>query len=104
MELIAIGNRIRSIREERGMTQEQLSLASGLSIKHISAMERGIKNSRISTILSVSEALGVTPNDLLLEASLDSDVESIIRNKLSTIPVEKQKRLVKVIDTLVDTL
>ena len=53
----------------------QFFLAFGLSIKHISVMERGIKNSRISTIQHFSETLGVTPNSLLLEDSLDNDVE-----------------------------
>lgn len=53
----SLGNRIRAFRESRGMTQEELAGAAGISVKHVSVLERGIKEPRLSTIVNVAEAL-----------------------------------------------
>lgn len=65
--LIAIGEKIRTIRLEKGMSQTELALAckNDLDYSQISRMERGVVNFSISYLKIVAEALEVKPQDLL---------------------------------------
>jgi transcriptional regulator with XRE-family HTH domain len=53
------------LRQERGMTQVELSDASGINQSHISKLERGVGDPRLSTVLALAAALRVLPSDLL---------------------------------------
>ena len=78
MDTVSLGSRIREIRESHGLTQEELASKTGISIKHLSVLERGLKEPRLSTFLSIAEALGTTPNELLTSPSLDNEFISAI--------------------------
>lgn len=104
MDTIFLGNRIQQIREQRGLTQDDLASRTGISIKHISVLERGVKEPRLATFLKIAEALGVTPNELLINEADDMDYESAIAHRVSQLPKEKQEKLLKIIDTLVEEL
>ncbi|MER6302889.1 helix-turn-helix transcriptional regulator [Kitasatospora sp. NPDC001539] len=51
----SLGALLRSIRLERGMTQEQLGEASGLSVRSIRDLERGVSCPRVSTLRLLSQ-------------------------------------------------
>jgi len=59
-----IANRIRALREEYGMTQEQLAFASDLSKGHLSNIERGLVNLTISTIEKLASGFELEMFDL----------------------------------------
>ena len=40
MDRVSIGERIRSLRKSMGISQEELAEAVGVSVKHISKIER----------------------------------------------------------------
>ena len=44
MDLSMVGLRIREIRVSRNLTQEELAELANISVNHISALERGVKN------------------------------------------------------------
>ncbi|MFE7526469.1 helix-turn-helix domain-containing protein [Kitasatospora sp. NPDC057542] len=46
----SLGVLLRSIRLDRGMTQEQLGEAAGLSVRSIRDLERGVSCPRVSTL------------------------------------------------------
>jgi len=55
-----IGQRIRALRDERGMKQKALAERAGLSNEHLSKIELGKEmNLRASTIEAIAKALGV---------------------------------------------
>ncbi|MGN6276695.1 MAG: helix-turn-helix domain-containing protein [Solirubrobacterales bacterium] len=56
----ALGKAIKSLREEAGLTQEELALASGLSTGEISRQEHGWRNPGWRTMKRVAKGLGVT--------------------------------------------
>ena len=56
--MIPVGNNIRRIRQERGLTQWQLSRAVGVTPGKILLVERGEKCSR-ELLESIADALGV---------------------------------------------
>lgn len=55
-----IGERIREIRVQRGLSMYKLSLASGVSIGHLQRIESGRLSPRISTIEKLLGALDAT--------------------------------------------
>ena len=58
----------RNLREHRlrlGMSQEALAHAAGLHPTEVSRLERAVRDPRLSTIVRVARALGVTANRLL---------------------------------------
>lgn len=59
------GQNVREARQARGWTQEDLAAASGLAVVQISRVERGRREVRLTTLLRLLAALGVSPDDLL---------------------------------------
>lgn len=55
----AIGPRIRSLRHDRGRTLTDVAAAAGLSIGHLSQVERGLSTPTIRQLQAVAAALGV---------------------------------------------
>jgi transcriptional regulator with XRE-family HTH domain len=59
------GRRLRELREKYGVTQKQLSIATGLTEGYISNMERGLKVPSLTTILRLAVALGCNVTQLV---------------------------------------
>ena len=55
----ALGDRIRALRSQYGWSQEQFAEICGLHRTYMGHVERGEKNVSLSTILRISEALGI---------------------------------------------
>ena len=63
---IAIGNRIRLIRESQGKTRDKLSEEADISPHFLFEIETGKKSMTANTIINLSKALNVTTDFLLL--------------------------------------
>lgn len=61
----ALGKAIRQLREERGMTQEALAQEAGITVGHMSMIERGHSNPTWATVRAVAAAAGVSMVDLV---------------------------------------
>ena len=59
-----IGDRIRQLRKEKGLSQEKLGYESELHCTHIGSIERGQKNWSIDTLIKVAKGLNVEVADL----------------------------------------
>lgn len=68
----ALGKAIRQLRTERGMTQEALAHAAGVTVSHLSTIERGHSNPTWATVKAVAAALDSAIDKL---ASLSLDLE-----------------------------
>lgn len=62
--LVAIGQKIRSIRTHSRTTQQQLADASGLDRTYISTVEQGKQNLTIGVLVKIAGALGTQVSDL----------------------------------------
>lgn len=63
---LAIGKRIKQLREEVGLTQEQLACGSELGSKgHLSNIEKGLVRPTVMTIKVLADYLRVLPADLM---------------------------------------
>lgn len=61
----AIGKRIKDLRTEQGMSQQEFAATLDYEKSNMSRMESGKVNLRISSLYKVAKALGVTLSDLL---------------------------------------
>lgn len=53
------------LRKERGWSQEQLALESGLARSYLGGIERGHRNVALLNICRLAETLNVSPSELL---------------------------------------
>lgn len=61
------GERLRSIRKEKGFSQEGFASFVGIDRSYYGQIERGTKNITILKIHAICSALGIQPGDLLNE-------------------------------------
>lgn len=63
-----LARRIRSLRERRGLTQEDFAVRCGISVSFASLLERGERSPSYETMVLVSEALDVPLAELFRSA------------------------------------
>lgn len=59
-----LGSKIFNLRQERKLTQEEMALVIETGHTQISRLENGVVNSKITTLLKVSEVLNVSIEEL----------------------------------------
>lgn len=64
------GDRVRSLRLERGLTQERLAALAGMHFSAIGHIERASRSSTLQTIYKLAHALQVQPRDLVPDIKL----------------------------------
>jgi DNA (cytosine-5)-methyltransferase 1 len=62
---VEFGHRLRQLREQAGISQEELSFRSGLHRTYIGGVERAEKNPTIQNVARLAKALGVEPSVLV---------------------------------------
>lgn len=74
---VSIGKRIQSLRESKGLSQEELSVLSKVSLRGIQNIEYGtVKSPGIETLYKLAKALKV-----LLEDIVDEEILTVMRKK-----------------------
>jgi transcriptional regulator with XRE-family HTH domain len=63
--LIRFGRRVRDLRKEKGLSQEQLSFKAELHRTYIGMIERAEKNITLLNIEKIAKALEVSVNNLM---------------------------------------
>lgn len=89
-EQLTIGERIKQLRLERGLTLRQLAAKTGLSLGYLSKVERGLSKPSYSTVQSICYALEMTANPFMFpqqakESEEDGDSYLIPSSKRSLI-------------------
>lgn len=101
----SVGQRIRTIRKTKGLTQQQLAELSGLDDAYIGSMERGERNFSIDTLEKVILALEIPATELFyVSENLDElqksqrqaiDEYVVTLDGLSINQLEKLQRIIK---------
>jgi transcriptional regulator with XRE-family HTH domain len=60
---ISLGNRIRQLRKQKGLNQDQVAEAAGIDPKSLSRIECGVFNPSIDTLQGLATALGAEMQD-----------------------------------------
>jgi transcriptional regulator with XRE-family HTH domain len=66
--LVGLGKAIRELRTERGWSQEELSLRTGVHRNYIGGIERAERKPTVETVAVLAEALGVRTSELIARA------------------------------------
>ncbi len=101
LDYTAIGERIKTLRKEKGWTQAQLAENSGVEPSHISHIERAATKLSLPTLISLANTLGATLDELVYGSLIKSSHVSIniIDNLLSDCTPGELKALTEVIKT-----
>jgi transcriptional regulator with XRE-family HTH domain len=67
LKVSALGDRLRSAREARGLTLDQLSASTGISKAHLSRLESGARQPSVGILVELAGALGTRVGTLLGE-------------------------------------
>lgn len=59
------GEKLKALRVQKGLTQEQLAFAADIELSQVYRLESGKTNATISTLTAISIALDLTLSELL---------------------------------------
>ena len=98
-----IGKRIQEYRKKKGITQEQLSEAIGITPHYLSALERGIYNIKLETLVKILNYLNCSADQIFCDlVNMSSYVKSSdLSEKLKSLPINEQQKILNVVDTMV---
>lgn len=71
------GFRIRQLRNERGISQEQLALSAGITPAYLGLVERGQRNETVRTIERICVALGIGLAEFFVETNKQVDIDDM---------------------------
>ncbi len=104
VDYYALGMRIRSAREKKHLTQEQLGELCSLSTAHIGHIERGTRTPSIDALCSISKALGVSTDSLLIDSFDGGDIFSHLSASVKGKDPEKIRRFVAMVNAMADKI
>ena len=101
----AIGRRIKTARENKRLTQEQLAELVDLSPMHVSVIERGVKLPKLETLINIANVLDVSA-DVLLQDVVNNQTKlyaSEASDLINKLPREDQRRVLAAIRSFVES-
>ena len=80
--LVALGERVRTLRSRQGMTRKAVARAADVSERHLANLEYGTGNASILVLLQVAQALHCDLSELLGDVTTSSPEWLLIRELL----------------------
>ena len=88
IDMASIGKIIQNLRNEKGLTQEQLAEKVELSTNYLSKVERGLCKLNVESFLKMAEVLDFTLEDFGInqknKSNINSEKEEILKLILSS--------------------
>ena len=81
--LIALGERVRTLRSRKGMTRRAVAVAADVSERHLANLEYGTGNVSVLVLLQVAQALQCSLAELLGDVTTSSPEWLLIRELLA---------------------
>lgn len=99
----AIGRKIQELRKAQGLTQEQLAEKVNISPHYLSALERGVYNIKLDLLVDTLNTLNCSADEVFQDVvNSSSKVKaSQLSEKLKTLPLTEQRKILEVVDTMV---
>jgi len=97
IDLITVGERIYTLRKQKGLTQERLAELMNVSIQMISNLERGNKAIKIDNLVMLSRILDVS-TDYLLTGKCTNNDNAVLIKKFSVLSDSDRKMIEMIID------
>lgn len=106
-EIKGFGQRLKTLREKRGLTQQQLAEATKTDWTQISRYERDVNLPTADRVVALARVLRVTPNALLLGTRGEEKIEfNNIRlyerfRALDKLPKDEQELALQILDGVI---
>nr|WP_281270316.1 helix-turn-helix transcriptional regulator [Oceanobacillus arenosus] len=100
IRMYILGERLRSIREEKKVSSKQLERLSGISQSAISKIETNIQSPSVETLMKICNALDITIIDLIENNDLSPDILNLISTAKKLSPYQR-KKLTEFIDSII---
>ncbi|HFI0216400.1 TPA: helix-turn-helix domain-containing protein [Streptococcus suis] len=97
-----IGTRVRQIRKEKNLSQQQLSEKAEVGIDYISNLETKGSNIKVDTLEKIISALEVEVSDFF--QVVDSTTNYNVLNELNKLPIKKREELEEIILLMIKSL
>lgn len=92
--LLALGKRVRDIRERRGVTRKLVARNADVSERHLAHLESGEGNVSIVLLRHIAQALDVSLTELLASEGEDTVEKRLIRRFLERLPQHRLEEVV----------
>ena len=66
----AFGAVLRSIRTDRGLSQEELAFKADIHRNYVGLLERGVRQPSLATIFYIADALNLPASDLVAKVEI----------------------------------
>lgn len=113
-----LGDKIRQLRDETGLTQGQLAAGSSVSQGYLSQLENGeVKNPSAAVLLRIAQAIKVDPDELFEAAGYptvrtlkeiyqgyESTIDPGLLRYLARLPRDRQRRLLILLEGMEQVL
>lgn len=98
-----VGQRIRTLREARGMMQVEIAKILGIDQSNVSAIERGVRGLTVHQTLKLARALRVSTDEILSDMQTRDDGPLDRRflrrlQRVGQLPKRDQQALLRTID------
>lgn len=101
-----LGKRLKQIRSDMGLSQEELAYRCNMQASHIGQIERGQKNPTLETLEKLASGLNITVSELTnysMDLSLSNDqVVNKINSYLNKLNNKQKKQVLNIIKTFFD--
>ncbi|HFI0466924.1 TPA: helix-turn-helix domain-containing protein [Streptococcus suis] len=97
-----IGTRVRQIRKEKNLSQQQLSEKAEVGIDYISNLETKGSNIKVDTLEKIISALEIEVSDFF--QVVDSTTNYNVLNELNNLPIKKREELEEIILLMIKSL
>ncbi len=97
-----IGEKIKQIRVQKGITQEQLAEAAGVGVTHISHLETGSGTVSLKVFIAIVNFLGCSADEILFKEL--TTARPIVNSWLSDLVEDCDQREIKIISDTVAAL
>ena len=100
-----IGKRIRKLREEQGMTREELAVKAEITTKFLYEVESGKKGMSANNLYKISTALSCCCDYILLgrnRENTESKVEQLYSELLKGMTMEQRRIMIKILELLLE--
>ena len=100
-----IGKRIRKLREEQGMTREELAVKAEITTKFLYEVESGKKGMSANNLYKIATALSSNCDYILLgrnRENTESKVEQLYSELLKGMTMEQRRIVIKILELLLE--
>ena len=102
----AFGQRMRTLRKQKRLSQEDLAEKAGLHPTYVGGVERGERNPSFESVLKISEALGISPSQLFRfegirsKLNLDDEIGKELLALIEKIKPSTKRNLLRSLKTM----